>query len=644
MIKKQLLLASAATLMLSTACVDDNYNLSDIDGTIGINVNELTIPLNTDSLTLNQVIDLEDTEQIKKVETSSGKFIYALVEDGEFDSDPIDIPDFTAEKEYIEPIEDELSIGGLPDFGVKSLSANKRDINSVHYALSTKPSTFSNKSEKVDEHILDVDSIGVSNTYFDVDVKVGNDFLYDKVDALHFENLKLKMPKGLKAVFTLSYNEKEQGAMKDYDVTKNYDIKTGLLDLSTTEIITTDGKISLNVNISEILITNKNDNIHYDAEFIIDDTKNENNFSFAGEVGVNAGELVIYEDEIHAEAGGFSSLPTSIPYLCTPVLSAITASTFSGKIFYNIDNLNIDPVALNDLPDFLNDDETNIKLSDPQIYLKISNPLASSNVYAETGLKITQIRYKNNSPYESDPFTLDANAYGDPGKLHIGGRDNTFCLTSDSEFNNYQSDYRDASTVAFTGLSDIISLSNKDKQNGLKGLPKELKIEITDPQVPEQLVKDFALGQEDLVVKGNYEIFAPLALDGETSVIVYSDTVNDWYDETLEKLTIKGLKINAKADSDVPLKVTLKIKPIGLDGEVLVDPITKEKIESNVIELEPHAKKPLDVEIKGNIVGLDGIIFEAKLFGDNGEAISPDQKIDIKNLKITISGRYVDEM
>ncbi len=643
MIKKQLLLASAATLMLSTACVDDNYNLSDIDGTIGINVNELTIPLNTDSLTLNQVIDLEDTEQIKKVETSPGKFIYALVEDGEFDSDPIDIPDFTAEGEYIEPIIDELSIGGLPDFGVKSLSATKRDINSVHYALSTKPSNFSNKSEKVDEHILDVDSIGVSETYFDVEVKVGNELLYDKVDALHFENLILKMPRGLKAVFTLSYDEKDNG-MKDYDVTKNYDIKTGLLNLSATEIKTTDGKISLNVNISEILITNKNDNIHYDAEFIIDDTKNENNFSFAGEVGVNAGELVIYENEIHAEAGGFSSLPTSVPYVCTPILSDITASTFSGKISYNIDNLNIDPVALNDLPDFLNDDETNIKLSDPQIYLKISNPLASSNVYAETGLKITQIRYKNNSPYESDPFTLDANAYGDPGKLHIGGRDNTFCLTSDLEFNNYQSDYRDASTVAFTGLSDIISLSNKDKQNGLKGLPKELKIEITDPQVPEQLVKDFALGQEDLVVKGNYEIFAPLALDGETSVIVYSDTVNDWYDETLEKLTIKGLKINAKADSDVPLKVTLKIKPIGLDGEVLVDPITKEKIESNVIELEPHAKKPLDVEIKGNIVGLDGIIFEAKLFGDNGEAISPDQKIDIKNLKITISGRYVDEM
>ena len=55
--KKTLLLV--ATTFAFSSCVDDNYKLSDLDTTVGVNVTKLTVPLNVDSLVLDQMIDLE---------------------------------------------------------------------------------------------------------------------------------------------------------------------------------------------------------------------------------------------------------------------------------------------------------------------------------------------------------------------------------------------------------------------------------------------------------------------------------------------------------------------------------------------------------------------------------------------------------
>ena len=77
------LLLLATTVFVMSSCVDDNYNLSDLDTTVGISVNKLTIPLNVDSLVLDQVIDLEKNSQIKKTVVNA-KEIYALVDEGTF--------------------------------------------------------------------------------------------------------------------------------------------------------------------------------------------------------------------------------------------------------------------------------------------------------------------------------------------------------------------------------------------------------------------------------------------------------------------------------------------------------------------------------------------------------------------------------
>ena len=110
--KHLLLLASAATIALTTSCVDDAYDLSDMDMTVGFNVNELTIPLNVEEVTLDKILDFE-SEQIQK-RTVGGKEIYVFVEEDKFESNTsINFSGLGMGSNVISGVIPDFSIGGF---------------------------------------------------------------------------------------------------------------------------------------------------------------------------------------------------------------------------------------------------------------------------------------------------------------------------------------------------------------------------------------------------------------------------------------------------------------------------------------------------------------------------------------------------
>lgn len=62
------LTAVAVASMPLTACIDDNYDISDIDTTAEIKVNNLVVPVNLDEITLSNVFDLDDESVVKEVD------------------------------------------------------------------------------------------------------------------------------------------------------------------------------------------------------------------------------------------------------------------------------------------------------------------------------------------------------------------------------------------------------------------------------------------------------------------------------------------------------------------------------------------------------------------------------------------------
>ena len=161
--KKRNLLLLATVVFALSSCVDDNYNLSDMDTTVGISVNKLTIPLNVDSLVLDKVLDLEENGKIKKT-IVNGKEIYAIVEEGTFKSKSIEIPGFKAQSPEINPIKDKLNKSEkVSNSRTRGLGRNGEQPLGI-YPLSNISTSFNAKGE-VDPSIKDINKINVDTEY-----------------------------------------------------------------------------------------------------------------------------------------------------------------------------------------------------------------------------------------------------------------------------------------------------------------------------------------------------------------------------------------------------------------------------------------------------------------------------------------------
>ena len=615
MIKKRLFIMLAAAGAITVSCVDNNYKLADIDTTVGVNVNNLTIPLNVDSLVLDQVLDLGENSKVKKQILPDGTEIYAIIEEGSFESSTIDIPGFTTESPNIDPINATLT---------RDLSAKKRrrkgstkdGIASICYPINAKDLTKFSASGNVDKSIKSIDKIGV-DAKFGTSIDVSNNpELLNKINSLTFEDLKVDMPKGLEGQIEISIGKEKK------EITKCYNSKEGKLDFTKYEenygkefeLKVESGKLDFNVQLDAINIKDAGNDITFE----------DGKFTINSSVSVE-GDVVIYGDEVLADEGfTLEDLPKDINYQCAPTLSEIKVSEFSGKIQYDIEDIDINPINLNNIPDMLTQDSTNIKLANPQIYLRLNNPLAANNLYAEAGLELTAKRNDGSSKTVS----LGNN------KLKMDNAYNVFCLTTNGDMSkdDLHPNYQDAVNKKFEGFSDILS------GTGANGLPNNIEINVVEPQIPDQTITKFELDKTIDKVEGNYLFYAPLALKDESSFIIYQDTLSGWYDETLEKLLINKLLVKADVNSEVPLNLELSFSPIDINGKKI------KNIKSNIVKLSAtKAMQPVNINMEGDIKNLDGIIVRAKLIGANGEPIAPSQNINFKNLKIAVTGNYVDK-
>lgn len=610
---KSLLLLTTAAIALSS-CVDDNYNLSDMNTTVGISVNKLTIPLNVDSIVLDKVIDLEENSQIKNT-IVNGKEIYAIIEEGTFKSKSINIPGFTAQSPEINPIKDKLNKSEITrNSKTRGLGRNGEQPLGI-YPLSNISTSFNAKG-KVDSSIKDINKINV-DTEYKMKVDVNDDALMSKVDKINFEGFKAKLPKGLEGKIELITDN-------TIDISTLYDSSTGILNMSNENMTPElEEKLANNLTTEKGILEFSFTIDAIDVEKASDEIKFENgSFEFNGNIKVEEGDIAIYSNELK-ENITFDELPNTIDYVCTPELQEIIVEKLTGEIQYDIEGINIDPVKMNDIPDILGQEGTNIKLANPQIYLKLNNPLADQNIKAEANLEMVAKRKGN---------AADKAVSLDNGALIIDKTENVFCLTSDINITKeeMQEGYKNAQVELFSGLSDILSGN---------GLPKEIEIEVLNPQIPAQTIENFKLDQDIKPVEGTYLFFAPLALKDESSVIIYKDTLNDWNDETLEKLVISEAIVNANVKSEVPLELELKFSPIDVHGNII------KNVQTNTVNVLANTnEQPIEITIKGEIKNLDGIIISAILRGSNGESISPDHKISFKNLKVTVTGNYIDEL
>ncbi len=183
--------------------------------------------------------------------------------------------------------------------------------------------------------------------------------------------------------------------------------------------------------------------------------------------------------------------------------------------------------------------------------------------------------------------------------------------------------------MPFTALSDVLSGN---------GIPQKLSFTLDNPMLPEQLVTDFRLGQKFNAMTGKYKFITALQfLEG--TQIRYHRIVDGWYSEDIEDLTIEQLEVTLKVNSDLPVGAKFTGYPIDVNGHQInnVDIIGAD-IPANAKDAE------VKLHITGDVTGLDGIEFVVTAMATEGQALSPDMKIRLSDIRPKVSGYYINEL
>lgn len=576
---------SSVVLIAATSCVDNDYDLSDIDTTARLQVKELVVPMNIEEAILDQVLDLDDDSEVKKIELEDGSFIYAVKKDGSFNSDPIHISEFTASKPNITPIVSTLDLVDL-----RTAAEYVPGGITAYYDIKTDPTEIKSEASDIDKSIYTVKKLDVA-TRIVTTLKVKG-LSTNALNTMKIENLKVKYPAGMSATT-------DNG---------NYDPKTGYLTFSKPLAPNSQGEIKVKMTITALDASSPN--IQFDGK--------AHTFKFEDNITVEQGRVNIYAD---------TSLPDQVTFTVTPDMEAIKIDKFTGSIVYDVGDIDIDPIDISNLPDLINQEGTSISIADPQLYLTLSNPLEEYIADGDVMNLGAGISLKSEREGASKVFALDESRFST-------AQDNTgytYVLAPKSPEKPIEG-YINPQWVKFSRLSNVLDLDGK-------GIPTKIYVDIAEPRIDETNIESLKLGVDLPAVVGNYTFYAPLQLN-DGSVIKYVDTIDDWSDEDLDKMTITKLNVDFVGSTEVPFELKLKVLPINKTGK----PISG--VTSNTVTIPAMAKgTPVNVTIEGEIKELDGIQIEANIVNKGSDTtLAPSMKLIIKDFKAKVSGYYEDEL
>lgn len=583
-------LTAVLTAVVTTGCVDDSYDLSDIDTTTRVEVKDLTIPVNIDAITLSDILDIDDDSKIKAV-TIDGKEFYAFTENGSFGSDPIYIEKITATAPVLDPTTRTLAQVAAEQ--QRAATPAER----YTYEIVDMGNDFSYNAGNIDKSIIEAHAVEVDNLRFSIHLTTHD--VDTSADRETFTDLVIELPKGM--TVTPSHGK--------------YDPATGLWTINTFEVEGTEADAWVDVT-----------RIDLRANGVA--ITPQHTLSFTGKFRVRSGLLTIEPKKVN---GVPVLLPETLEFSANYALSNLVADSFTGVIEYHLDGFNIDPISLSDIPDFLNGEGTVLKLANPQIYLQFNNPVAANRLRYSAGLKFTAYQRDGWSRLVFIPATPVTVGY----EYGIEGPYNYVMAPENSGLSVPDGFSQNLSYISFPTLGDILA---PPANTPAPGLPTQITISVLDPQVPRQEVTDFTLGRNITGAKGKYDFMAPLALN-DGSTIIYTDTEDGWNDDDVDAITITHLSATIDVSNSLQFDGVLTAWPIDVNG----NRIPGVEVKSSTIAAH-STDEPVTIEMTGTMAHFDGVTFVARLNSAGREPLTPSETITLRNIRVKVSGYYEKEL
>lgn len=559
----------------TVSCVDNKYDLDkDIDMTINVGGEHLTIPAgSSDTAYLSKIIEVEEGDILQP---DAATRVYHLTKKDDIDVDPTTVKEVTI-SETTTKLEETKIVNTTSSLinedvteGINTLGDFKAESNNIDKALKELGSLYAKTPVDL---ILTID---FANT---------GDLSFAKVKA---NNLKIIFP--------------------DYIVFKAEEGIQGH------ELIL-DGQV-LSENGSSYSRTLKVEGYKFSENAGAGRKPNEGTLTIEGVISME-GEVVTTGV---SGTGTLSLVPKT-------VLREMTANSVTGVIQPEI-KAETTNIELNDLPDFLKDEETRMDITNPVILLRAENQLETP---VEVDAVLTPM--KGNAQIDGKEVKVGS-GYGKTPVVLASGK-NVIALSRTGE-------------CTIEGVTSNVKV--EDINNLLETIPDDIKVDL-QPVVRNEGYYTAELGRA-YEMPSSYEVDVPLSFEQNLN-IVYNDSVQDLNKDLndLDKVILKKANVLLTVDNAIPLKLQLKPENV-LIKDVYGNELTavKKTIEEDkqYVTESTDGEKPVTSELVLNLTSedtaflskIDRICFKLTAVPGSatGVPLKDTQWLKVTSIKLSVPG------
>lgn len=578
--KKRPLIAAALLLTsfgITTSCIDNSYDLNrDIDMTISAGGEHLAIPVGyTEKITLDKIIELDEGDDLQIVDGE-----YHLLKKDNIDETNTSVKLVTV-NESSNPIEPIRIISGNHDSDVYDILISNAESEGFINA----------EVHGVDKAVIEIGSLAADMpTTLTLKLKLSGEI---STSLVKVGTMTITFPNFIQF-------EKENG-------------------LNGQTLTMTDVQIEPYSGFTKELKINK---------YVFGKEYGEGN-----RVDEENGDriLKIENQEIKIDMQGINvadpSGNGSLNITPTITLAEMAVSEVYGTIQPDID-VKPTEVELNNLPDFLQDDEIRLDITNPVFSFNANNPL---NTDVEMDGVLTG--------YKDGKVTKIV-------KIGSGNGGASITLKPSGDKQQTISIVRDEQTVVEANATKVVVPNLNDI---IETIPDHINVELK-PVVKTEQYYTVNLGQ-DYTLNSAYDIDIPLSF-GSNLKIVYEETLDN-FDLDLEDVDIKKAVLSINAVNTIPLAMEIKndnVSALDANGNVIKDiDVTVEGTITESKDGKTEVSSALNVNLnetaEGAISKLDGL--KLKITAVPGQAtdvqLLSTQWMQLKDMKLKIpNGIKVD--
>lgn len=637
---------------LTSCVVDDSWNLDDIDWTFGTKT-DITFPTSsTGDIILKNILDLEEDGVVQIMpDPAGGADMYVVTQSGSADIEPLTVEDIKIDRPTVNSFDTnvdlssvinhfssqhraprrsqqfDLTVGGqrisveLPDV---AYTYRITDADHLHYELRDV------EAGGIHADLRRLDAVTMEGATFTLsvtDVILKN---CDYANNIHFDEMTINMPKGIHVKeATFRYNGKSHPVEVDnahsrliltkadseaIDVTRGIEIEATMSEARVgDDIVFTPGA---NGEKGKVKMLGR---FRIDGQFRLESTELDHarlqealnrvpetellkQMGSDGKLHLDLVKLGIVPDAINVKGGG-------------QFYSDIHITSVTGRVEHEVGE--IDPLNLDDLPDFLGDDDVVLDLANPLLFVTVENGLpATANTLLSLSATVGGVQTERAT-----------------SSISVKPGHNLFML-ADHDTNVRPAKYADATFIPVKDLGGII-----------RKIPEQVNITVAPVTVE---AEHFPI-PGTFPIDVDYEVWAPLSF-GPDFRLVYQGTERGWSEDLgdLEDVDFECIEMVGQIDSDLPAAIHLSVEPLDCElrplayvEAIAVDVPSSAKNHPFTIAFRAKAGHTLNDVLTGSNGSeqLDGVRYKAVVDDPAADAtLRAGAKVRLHDVHITIKG------